>query len=118
MMADEEFLDIFDVKVLEGNAREALKKPYQALLTESTAKKFFGNEDPINKTFLFNDSFPDHSGWVIKDFRRILTLPAKVILSFSENENFLMTSTSHYGSVSGRIYIHYITGKGLSPGRV
>jgi len=101
MMADEEFLDVFDVKVLEGNAREALKKPYQALLTESTAKKFFGNEDPINKTFLFNDSFRITVGGMINDFPANTHLPAKVILSFSDNENFLMTGTSHYGSVSG-----------------
>ena len=45
MMTDPEFLDVFDVKVVEGNAYEALRKPYQALLTETTAKKFFGNED-------------------------------------------------------------------------
>src|SRR5882757_9451237 len=46
MMTDPEFLDVFDVKVVEGNAYEALRKPQQAVLTESTAKKFFGNEDP------------------------------------------------------------------------
>jgi putative ABC transport system permease protein len=41
MMTDPEFLDVFDVKVIEGNGYEALRKPYQALLTETTAKKFF-----------------------------------------------------------------------------
>jgi putative ABC transport system permease protein len=32
MMTDPEFLDVFDVKVVEGNAYDALRKPYQALL--------------------------------------------------------------------------------------
>ncbi len=41
ILADPELLDIFDIKVLEGNGYEALRTPYQALLTQSTAKKFF-----------------------------------------------------------------------------
>ena len=44
MMTDPEFIDVFDVKVVEGNAYETLRKPYQAVLTQSTAKKFYGNE--------------------------------------------------------------------------
>src|SRR5688572_3260880 len=68
MMTDPEFLDVFDVKVLEGNAHEALRKPYQALLTESTAKKFYGNEDPIGKVFKFNKDFNITVAGVIADF--------------------------------------------------
>jgi putative ABC transport system permease protein len=101
MMTDAEFLEVFDVKVVEGNAHEALNKPYQALLTESTAKKFFGNEDPLNKTFLFNDSFRITVGAVVKDFPGNTHLGANLILSMADNENYLMTSTTHYGSVSG-----------------
>jgi putative ABC transport system permease protein len=89
------------VKVLDGNAREALNKPYQALLTESTAKKFFGNQDPLNKTFLFNDSFRITVAAVIKNFPANTHLGANVILSMAGNENYLMTRTTHYGSVSG-----------------
>lgn len=101
MMTDPEFLDVFDVKVVEGNAYEALRKPYQALLTETTAKKFFGNEDALGKTFTYNDSFNITVGAVIKDFPGNTHLPASMLLSFSDNEKYLMTSTTHYGSVSG-----------------
>ncbi len=101
MMTDAEFLDVFDVKVVEGNAYEALRKPYQALLTETTAKKFFGNEDAVGKIFTYNDSFRITVGGVIKDFPGNTHLPAEMLLSFSDNEKYLMTSTKHYGSVSG-----------------
>ena len=101
MMTDPEFLDVFDVKVVKGNAYEALRKPYQAVLTEETAKKFFGNEDPIGKTFTYNDSFNITVGSIIKDFPGNTHLPASMLLSFSDNEKYLMTSTTHYGSVSG-----------------
>lgn len=101
MMTDPEFLDVFDVKIKEGNAYEALRKPYQAVLTETTAKKFFGNEDPLGKTFIFNDSFNITVGAVIKDFPDNTHLPASMLLSFADNENYVMTSRTHYGSVSG-----------------
>ncbi len=101
MMTDAEFLDVFDVKVVEGNAYEALRRPYQALLTESTAKKFFGNEDALGKTFTYNDSFNITVGGIIKDFPGNTHLPASMLLSFSDNEKYLQTSTTQYGSVSG-----------------
>jgi putative ABC transport system permease protein len=97
MMTDPEFLDVFDVKVVKGNAYEALRKPYQAVLTETTARKFFGNEDPVGKVFTYNDSFPITVGSVIKDFPGNTHLPASLLLSFAEKEQYLMTGTTHYG---------------------
>src|SRR6476620_8638732 len=115
MMTDPEFLDVFDVKVVEGNAYEALRKPYQALLTETTAKKFFGNEDPLGKTFTFNDSFNITVGGVIKDFPGNTHLPASMLLSLSDKESYVGTSMTHYGSVSGGSTF-IVLPKGTRPG--
>ncbi|HKO80539.1 MAG TPA: ABC transporter permease, partial [Chitinophagaceae bacterium] len=115
MMTDPEFLDVFDVKVLKGNAYEALRQPYQAVLTETTAKKFFGNEDPIGKVFTYNDSFPITVGSVVKDFPGNTHLPASLLLSFSDKGSYLMTSTTHYGSVSGGSTF-IVLPKGSKPG--
>ena len=115
IMTDPEFLDVFDVKVVEGNAYEALRKPYEALLTESTAKKFFGNENALGKTFIYNDSFTITVGAVIKDFPGNTHLPAAMLLSFSDNEKYLMTNTKHYGSVSGGSTF-IVLPKGTKPG--
>ena len=115
IMTDPEFLDVFDVKVVEGNAYEALRKPYQALLTETTAKKFFGNEDALGKTFIFNDSFNITVGGVIKDFPGNTHLPASMLLSFSDKEKYVGTNTTHYGSVSGGSTF-IVLPKGTKPG--
>jgi len=101
MMTDPEFLDVFDVKAVEGNAYESLRKPYYAVLTQSTAKKFYGNEDPLGKVFKWNDNYNITVGAVIPDFPGNTHLPASMLLSFSTDEKFLQTSTTHYGSVSG-----------------
>ncbi len=115
MMTDPEFLDVFDVRVVKGNAYEALRKPYHALLTETTAKKFFGNENPVGKTFIYNDSFNITVGGVVKEFPGNTHLAASMLLSFSDNENYLMTSTTHYGSVSGGSTF-IVLPKGVKPG--
>lgn len=101
LMTDAEFLDVFDVKVLKGNGHEALRKPYQALLTESTARKFYGNEDPVGKVFKYKNKFDITVAGVISDFPGNTHLPASMLLSFAKDEDYLGTSLTHYGSVSG-----------------
>jgi putative ABC transport system permease protein len=46
---DSTFLKIFDFKVIRGDRLTALLKPHTAMITEETAKKLFGNADPIGK---------------------------------------------------------------------
>jgi putative ABC transport system permease protein len=47
---DTSFLHIFDFLLLKGDRATALEQPNSAVLTESTARKLFGNEDPMGKT--------------------------------------------------------------------
>ncbi|HXB07337.1 MAG TPA: ABC transporter permease, partial [Puia sp.] len=47
--ADPGALDIFAVSLREGDARTALSAPGKILLSETTAKKYFGQEDPLGK---------------------------------------------------------------------
>src|SRR3970040_805158 len=54
--ADSTFFDGFSYTLLKGNPSKALTQPYSVLVTESTAKKYFGDEDPIGKTLLINDT--------------------------------------------------------------
>jgi putative ABC transport system permease protein len=46
---DTAFLSMFDFPLLKGNRENALLKPNSAVLTESGAKKLFGDENPIGK---------------------------------------------------------------------
>ncbi len=50
LFADDPFFKIFSFRLLKGNATTALDAPDKIVITESTAKKYFGNENPINKT--------------------------------------------------------------------
>jgi putative ABC transport system permease protein len=47
--ADSNFLEMFSFPLIEGNVKTALQLPEGILMTETTAKKYFGNENPIGK---------------------------------------------------------------------
>jgi ABC-type antimicrobial peptide transport system permease subunit len=49
LLADPSFFDVFSYPLTRGNVETALQEPYQVVLTESTAKKYFGDEDPIGQ---------------------------------------------------------------------
>ncbi len=48
--ADASVFSLFSWPLLNGDSETALEAPYSIVLTETTAKKYFGNENPIGKT--------------------------------------------------------------------
>lgn len=55
--ADSTFFEIFSFKLLEGDPNKVLSEPGSIVLTESTAKRYFGDEDPIGKTLIEDNRF-------------------------------------------------------------
>ncbi len=48
-LADASYFDVFNYPLLKGTKETALKEPNTIVLTESFAKKIFGDQDPIQK---------------------------------------------------------------------
>ncbi len=53
---DSTVFEVFSWKLLEGDPKTALVAPYSIVLTESTAKKYFGEEDALGKTLKGSES--------------------------------------------------------------
>ena len=51
-IVDSTFLQLFNFKLLEGNKETVLQNPNSIVLTQSSAEKLFGNENPIGKTII------------------------------------------------------------------
>lgn len=53
--ADSSFFQVFSFKLLQGNPDKALTEPNSVILTQSSAKKYFGTEDVIGKSITVNN---------------------------------------------------------------
>src|SRR6266496_5145602 len=53
--ADPSFLSMFNVQLIKGNPKTALDAPDKLLLSEKTAKKYFGNDEPLGKKLVYRD---------------------------------------------------------------
>jgi ABC-type antimicrobial peptide transport system permease subunit len=101
LITDPEFLDVFSIEAIEGDPRAVLAKPYHALLTESTAKKYYGNENPVGKIFRYRSSFDITVGAVIRDLPANTHLPASIIISYLPDANFLGPSPDEWSFTTG-----------------
>lgn len=55
MYWEPQVIDMLSLKLIKGSPETALKDPYSIILSESVAKSYFDNEDPIGKTIRVND---------------------------------------------------------------
>ena len=65
-IATPSFLSMLDWGMISGDS-SALSMPNTIVLTESTAKKYYGDEDPIGRTLQFGDEFEFEIRGLIKD---------------------------------------------------
>jgi putative ABC transport system permease protein len=51
MLADSSFFEFFDIELVKGDKKTALQGPQKVIISETTALKYFGKEDPMGKEF-------------------------------------------------------------------
>lgn len=54
LFVDSTFFELFSFRLLQGDPGQVLDDPYSIVITEETAQKFFGDEDPIGKSLTVN----------------------------------------------------------------
>lgn len=57
LFAEPEFFQLFGFTLLRGNPNSVLNDKYGIVLTERTAKKYFGDQDPLGKTIRYDGRF-------------------------------------------------------------
>ncbi len=82
-----DFLTMFQFELLKGDAKSVLQDPYSIVLTESTAKALFGNEDPLNKTVRYDNKNDLKVTGILKDLPGNSTLHFNFLVPFSYLES-------------------------------
>ncbi|MGH7599072.1 MAG: ABC transporter permease, partial [bacterium] len=55
--ADSTIFDVFTIPLLQGDPKTALTEPNSIVLTEEMARKYFGDENPMNQTLALVNQF-------------------------------------------------------------
>lgn len=82
IISDEHLFATTGIRVLKGKA-EALTRPDVVFLSESFARKVFGDVDPVNKTLLKNKETPVTVGGVFADIPENSELRYDAVYSFA-----------------------------------
>jgi putative ABC transport system permease protein len=58
LFVDSSFFKVFPLKLLSGSIDNSLTAPNSVMISQSQAKAYFGDKDPIGKTLFFNERLP------------------------------------------------------------
>jgi putative ABC transport system permease protein len=84
MFADSSFFDIFSFSLQQGNVATALSGPRKVILTESTARRYFGADQPLGKMIrVGNDTTAYQVTGVMKDLPSNSQFKFDFLASFS-----------------------------------
>ncbi|MBN1181794.1 MAG: ABC transporter permease [Bacteroidales bacterium] len=101
--ADSSFFNIFSVTLLAGDKNTALKEAGKLVLSESTAKKIFGNSDPMNKLLTVgSNEIPYTVAAIMADIPESSHFHADIIGSYVTNPNI---NDNNWGHITSYTYL-------------
>jgi len=83
VFSESSLFDVFTLPVISGNVARSLDEPHSAVITESTAKKYFNKTDVVGQTLTINDTSIYKITAVIKDIPSQSHFNYDFFLSFS-----------------------------------
>ncbi len=101
----EHFFDMFSWKFIKGNAATALPDAYSIVLTQSTAKAFFGNDDPINKVIKVDNEYDAKVTAIVADVPGNSTLQFDFVNAFNYDNDFLKRAMTNWQNSSWEVYV-------------
>ena len=108
LIAGSDFLKIIQYPLLQGHAGDVLKDPYSIVLTESTAKALFGNEDPVNRMVRIDNNNDLRVTGVLKDLPANATLQLSFIVPFDYwllNDKGVRRAATNWDMVTSQIFV-------------
>src|SRR5690606_75496 len=104
----EEFLEMFQFPLIAGNAEQVLDDASNIVISESTAKALFGDEDAVDKVIRVDNQFDLKVAGILKDvpsnssFQFDFLLPYKHWHSTSE---WVRENESNWGNYSFQVFV-------------
>ncbi len=111
LFAEPAFLDLFRVEMHSGDARKALAQPNQAILSEATARRYFGSLDVAGRTFRLGKKTLLQVAGVMRDLPAQTNLPANLLVSYPTLKAYFELGTDQWGMRSqGSVFVRLPAG--------
>ena len=124
MYVDSAFFSVFSFPLLSGNPQTVLVEPFTIAISESYAKRYFGEEDPMGKMLRlqdddFNDELCKVTG-VFKDIPYNSHLKFDVLISYNTLYNRGDFAKQRYDLTWGRkdFYTYILVKEGTDPAQL
>ena len=104
----EEFLEMFEFQLIKGSASQVLDDPSSIVITESTAKALFGNEDPLNKIIRIDNENDLKVTGVLKDIPKNSTFQFDFLMTWKFREQiseWVRKNTTNWGNYSFQVFV-------------
>ncbi len=102
--ADEHFTNIFNYDWIAGDPKTALNEPNSIVLTETLAKKYFGDKNPMGQLVNVDNQINTKVTGVIKDIPGNRSLPFSILVSFESIKSQLKNPMSQFWAIGGGFF--------------
>lgn len=104
--ADANVFSVFDIPLLQGNPDELFSGPFQMVLNESLARKYFGSvDDAVGKTLMLNSLAPVRVTGVMADLDDNTHLDARAFASMATADAILGERMQSWGFNNFHTYV-------------
>jgi predicted permease len=110
----DQFFNIFSWKFIKGNAATAINDPKSIVITESAAKSFFGNDDPINRILKIDNELNYKVSAVVADPPDNSTFKFDFIVPFDYSTEYIKNRMHEWTNSSHTVYIQTIPGANMA----
>lgn len=105
---DSAFFKVFDFTLIKGDPNTAVNDPYSIVLSESSVKKYFGNQDPLGQTMtvVADNNFSVKVTGIMKDIPENSMIKADIVVSMNTiKKQWREGLDNQWGSYGSQAYL-------------
>ncbi|GAB2842367.1 ADOP family protein [Ferruginibacter profundus] len=111
-----EYFSIFNFPLLQGNISTALNEPNTAVVTERIAKKYFGNDNAVNKIFRVENKVDCRITGILKDLPENTDQKAEIFISYATLKSYddWLAKDDSWGGIQSGMHCYAVLKKGVT----
>ncbi len=102
---DPSLFSVFTFPVIKGDIKKGFQAPFTVVITQTMAKKYFGENDPVGKTLTLDSKYPALVTAVIKDIPANSHFKFDMAVSYATSLKLYSNGGTNWAQIRGYTYI-------------